>query len=129
MKFIFLITLSILGFHGHGMTIDCGSYDYRLVYHLDTPDGGTPREPTETLELDGLTMININPAIEANTILINTTFSSQPLWESKPDTSEEFYSSTTAVKHLTATLIEDQSVVFDDYLLCKIKVYVGPPRP
>lgn len=111
------------------MTIDCSSYDNRLVYHLDTSDGGAPRDPTESLELDGLTMININPAIEANTILISTVFSSQPLWESKPDTTEEFYSSTMVVKHLTATLLEDSSVVFDDYLLCKIKVYIGPPLP
>lgn len=129
MKIALIGILSFLSFQSFSMTTSCASYDHRLVYELETSDGGAPIEPTESLKYDYETLISIIPIYEVNTVLASTTFSPLPLWESEPDLSREHFSTTTQVKHLLVKALADDAEIFNDFILCKVTTYIGPPLP
>lgn len=108
----------------------CSSSDSRLSYRHESPNGGPARPPTESLVLDGQTLISITWPGGAMIRIAEISFAAETEW-SKTTT----FGHTRSTSYLVnATVTRDDASgtalpVFNDLVFCTDDVYIGPPIP
>ena len=108
----------------------CASSDSKLSFSQHSSNGGPALRPTESLILNGETLISITFPGGADLKLADTNFADQPVW------SQTSYSGNTrttlSVKSLSVTRLDASGSalpVFNELVFCRDDVYVGPPIP
>lgn len=109
---------------------ECSSSDSRLVFKSETPNGGPMRPGTESLVLDGETLISFTWPGGANLKIAEISFAPETVW-SKTTASHNNSVTQYLVKAAVSRLDASGSAlpVFDDLVFCREDRYTGPPIP
>ena len=137
MKFflrLFLVFSSIASSKAMAYQLDCASSDASTVHHYSATIGGAYRNPLEYWVNQGETYTLQSPEFprgeENNKLQIHASFdeASYVLLErrSEGDSISSFEISTFTQK---VTVLKDQILIFDDYMICTKKRFTGLPRP
>jgi len=128
MKIKFAAALSLfLAMNASAGTLECASADASLKYVFSRSDGGAPRGPSTSLVVAEKTLISIEPFGGSEINLAMMVFSGKESILDKTKTSD--YETTWYSQKLKVTSKEDNSILFNEPVLCKKADYIGPPRP
>ncbi len=132
MKAIFVLPVFFISVNIFAYTKDCSAVDSSLRYHFDSPDGGAPRQPNESLILSGQILIKENQDEDVFIRIASIVFADHAEWESTPDKQESYVHTKSVVNASIFKKTDqksDQKPIFDDLIFCETTIYIGDPLP
>lgn len=109
-------------------SIVCSSSDSKLSFNQDTSNGGPYRPMTESLVLNGETLISFTFPGGADFKVADTNFSDHPVW-SKTTTNGNIETTLSLTNLVVIRNDAGLAPLFSDLVFCRSEVYVGPPVP
>ena len=132
MKVIFVLPIFFISLNIFAFTKDCSAVDSSLKYHFDSPDGGAPRWPNESLSLGSQILIDTRQDNDVAIRDASIVFADRAEWESKQEKQGDYIRTKSVVNASVFKNTDqksNQKPIFDDLIFCETTIYNGDPLP
>lgn len=132
MKVIFVLPIFFISLNIFAFTKDCSAVDSSLNYHFDSPDGGAPRRPNESLSLGSQILIDARQDDDVAIRDASIAFTDHAEWESKQEKQGDYIRTKSVVRASVFKNTDqksNQKPIFDDLIFCETTIYNGDPLP